>query len=138
MFTLTIFVNRKKIMLYCRSKDHSEAEPMFSSENSKLSEIFNIHKCHWVRTFLKMPKMVKKFINNISKSSYCIDYFKEVYVYVYSTEQHSPFQFDVQRGGISNSVSESYPVENLLVNKFDIPVSRVDDVYGDKLLLGKV
>ena len=31
-----------------------------------------------------------------------------------------------------------YPVENLLVNKFDIPVSRVDDVYGDKLLLGKV
>jgi hypothetical protein len=57
----------------------------------------------------------QKFTNNIRPRNYCIDYYKEVYLYVYSNEQHSEIAFNPSR----SFTPPEAPVDNLLGESFD-------------------
>ena len=57
----------------------------------------------------------QKFTNNIRPSDYCIDYYKEVYLYVYSSDQHRDMGFNPSRP----STQPSVPVDNLLGETYD-------------------
>ena len=57
----------------------------------------------------------QKFTNNIRPRNYCIDYYKEVYLYVYSGDQYTSIGFNPSR----NFTPPKFPVDNLLGETFD-------------------
>ena len=67
----------------------------------------------------------QKFINNIHPNDYCIDYFKEVWVYIYSSTQYSDqnFTLDVSRISDDKTVvtppDQEGPSDNLLGEIYD-------------------
>jgi len=57
----------------------------------------------------------QKFTNNIRPRNYCIDYYKEVYLYVYSEDQYRTIGFDPSR----HFTPPEFPVDNLLGETYD-------------------
>ena len=57
----------------------------------------------------------QKFTNNIRPRNYCIDYYKEVYLYVYSGDQYETIGFKPSR----YFTLPEFPVDNLLGETYD-------------------
>jgi hypothetical protein len=64
----------------------------------------------------------QKFTNNINPNDFCINYNKEVFVYIYSKDQYPQLDLDVSRVSQTDSIDNNakmLPVDNLLGENYD-------------------
>ena len=75
----------------------------------------------------------QKFINNIHPNDYCIDYFKEVWVYIYSSSQYSDqnFTLDVSRKSVAVAVADTAAADTAASNQAPDDQGPSDNLLGE-------